>query len=127
VQDELDVKAKLIFRYANNHFFRLRKPTLERSARDSHDWLADVSELQNWLKAVNATTGFKVSSGALTSNHKLTRQFVTSPIPLNPFFGGNAYETQWREAVLTLLRYVPNVIVLSESKRELRYPPIADD
>lgn len=41
-------------------------------------------------------------------------QFVLSPLPLNPFYGGNEYEKQWRSAVLDLLRYVPNVIVLSE-------------
>lgn len=54
------VGTKLILSYADNHFYRLRKLTLERSARDAQDWLADVGDLGTRLGAVNASSGFKV-------------------------------------------------------------------
>jgi hypothetical protein len=56
---------QLTLSYADNHFYRLRKPAMERSARDSQDWLADVGDLGAWLGAVNATSGFKVRCAIL--------------------------------------------------------------
>lgn len=54
----------------------------------------------------------------LDNGQQLIRKFVLSSTHLNPFFGGHSHEKEWRDAVLDLLEFVPNVIVLSESRRE---------
>jgi hypothetical protein len=79
-------------------FYRLRRPVVEHTGEQ--DWQLDVEALKSWMASRNDTS-FK---------------FVLSPTTLTPFFGGSHLETEWREAVLEILAYIPNVIVLAEAE-----------
>jgi hypothetical protein len=59
-----------------------------------------VDNLSRWLSGVNHTTSLK---------------FILSSESLSPFWPAkNADDEVWRDQVLDLLEFVPNVIVLSE-------------
>jgi hypothetical protein len=41
---------------------------------------------------------------------------VLSPHTLSPFFGSSVTDEAWQTAILDLLAYIPNVIILSEAQ-----------
>jgi hypothetical protein len=49
---------------------------------------------------------------------KLKQQFIVTPVTLSPFFPQGRTLSQWQDAVLDILAYVPNVVVLAESNGE---------
>lgn len=86
------------FTYGDAAFYRLRKPYHSRVDGEAQDWQTEVDNLARWAASVNQTASVK---------------FILSSESLSPFWPAEA-DQDWQAAVLNVLEYVPNVVVLSE-------------